>query len=181
MADKTQPIGVCDHCLEPIPEDLWYTRRGPRLYCSIDCRNTANSRTSKDIRAAKGKQRVKEGRWKNPAMLNPPSAKEQGERARKGRLREVAEGRWRNPALSDEARAKLSRPRKHSGPLHSAIEQLRQGKRLPELTPEERAAYSKYRSNLYAQRKAAMDPMEIEQQRARWRERYHRTKQTGKD
>lgn len=175
---KTEPIGICDLCKQEVAAP--YTSKGkPRRYCSVDCKNTANSRAGSEIRAAKARQRVKEGRWQNPAKLNPPSPAEQGERSRKGRLKEVTEGRWRNPALSDEARAKLSRPRKHSGPLHSAHEQLKQGKRLPELTPEERAAYSEYRRGLYAQRKAAMSAEEIEQQRARWRERYHRSKRRG--
>ena len=117
MKPKIQPVGICDHCLEPIPEDLWYTRRGPRLFCSIDCKNTANSRAGSEIRAAKARQRVKEGRWQNPAALNPPDPQEIGKGTRRIRLKEVAEGRWRNPALSDDARAKLSQPRKHEGTL----------------------------------------------------------------
>jgi hypothetical protein len=181
MAEKQQPVGICDLCRDPIPEDLWYTRRGPRLYCSIDCRNTANSRTGATIRSAQGKQRVKEGRWQNPIKLNPPAPEKQSETARKLRLKEVAEGRWRNPALTDEARAKLSQPRKHAGELHRAMEHMKQGMKLKELAPEERAAYNEYQRSLRAQRKAAMTEEAKEQQRARWRQSYHRYKDKGKD
>lgn len=181
MKSKVQPIGTCDLCLEPIPEDLWYTRRGPRLYCSIDCRNTANSRAGNAVRVEKLKQSVAEGRWQNPAKLNPPDPQEMGKGSRVTRLKEVAEGRWRNPALTDEARAKLSRPRKHSGALHRAIERMKQGEKLKELPPEERAAFNEYRRNLYAQRKAAMSDAERDEQRARWRKNYRRYERKGKD
>lgn len=181
MTAKQQPVGTCDLCLEPIPEDQWYTRRGSRRYCSIDCRNTANSRAGNEVRIAKLKRSVAEGRWQNPAKLNPPTPAEQGERSRKGRLKEVAEGRWRNPALTDEARAKLSRPRKHEGALHRAFERMKQGDKLTELTEEERAAFSAYQHERYTRRKAAMSAEEIERQRARWREGYHRYKKKDKD
>lgn len=76
MAEKVQPIGICDLCLAAMPRDRWYTRRGPRLYCSTDCRNTANSRAGAPIRTVKLKARVKAGTWQNPHHLNPPSKEE---------------------------------------------------------------------------------------------------------
>lgn len=181
MPDKQQPVGTCDLCLGPIPEDMWHTRFGPRLYCSIECRNTGNSRIGNPIRVEKLKQSIADGRWPNPAKINPPDPRNIGEGVSKHRREEVAKGRWRNPALTDEARAKLSKPRRHEGILHRAIERLKQGEKLADLTPEERAAYREYRRNLYAQRKAAMTPEEIEQQRARWRANYHRYKKKKED
>lgn len=125
MATKKQPLGICDHCLAQMPEDRHFTSKGkPRLYCSRDCRNTANSRAGSKKRSVKAKARVRRGEWQNPHHLNPPSPEEQARRARLGRLREVQAGTWRNPALSPEARKKLSRPRKHSGPLRQAIRKL---------------------------------------------------------
>lgn len=151
---KTQPIGTCDHCLGPIPADEWYTRRGPRRYCCIDCRNTANSRNGEPVRHAKMMERVEAGEWVNPRSLMTPEeiSAAQSEASRKGRLREVAEGRWRNPALTDAARAKLSRPRKHHGLLHTALEKLTAGKRMAELTVAERRVYHAYRTRLKRKR-----------------------------
>ena len=86
MAEKRLPVGICDYCEGPIPPGDWFTRRGPRLYCSVDCRNTANSRAGNAVRTAKQKARVAAGAWQNPAKLRPPTGEEQAARARKGRL-----------------------------------------------------------------------------------------------
>jgi len=167
---KTEPVGICDLCKGSIPPSEWYTRRGPRLYCSIDCRNTANSRAGNLVRTAKVLKRVEAGTWKNPAQLRPPTPEEQGERARKGRLREVEARTWRNPALTDQARVKLSRPRRHSGPLHSALEKLKQGARVADLTPDEQAAHRAYRREQQRSRWESM----TEEEKARRREQYRR-------
>ena len=187
MATKQKPMGICDHCEGAIPPGDWYTSHGkPRLYCSIDCRNTANSRNGTPARTAKLRQAVAEGHWQNPHHLHPPTAAEQAARSRKGRLREVAEGRWRNPALDPAARAKLSTPRKYAADpvLHSALEQLRQGARMVDLTAAEQARYRSYRreqelarrTELRAYQRAryrrimtATDPAARELLRARWR------------
>ncbi len=151
MREKQQPIGICDHCLSPMPRAMWYTRRGPRLYCSIDCKNTANSRNGNAVRVEKLRARVRRGEWENPAKLNPPSGEEQARRARLGRRREVEAGTWRNPALPDEARKKLSRPRKHRGLLHRVIEKLRHGS-VADLTEREKRVHRAYRRSLKRRR-----------------------------
>ena len=66
MTDKTAPVGTCDHCGGPIAPDEWHTRRGPRRYCSRECRNTANSRNGNPVRVAKLHEAVAAGRWVNP-------------------------------------------------------------------------------------------------------------------
>jgi len=148
MSSKVEPIGICDHCGDPIPRGEWRTSHGrPRRFCSVDCRNTANSRAGALIRSVKAKKRVAAGVWKNPRSFL--SVKENRElnvnAARKGRQREIAEGRWRNPALDDAAREKLSRPRTVTDPLvHRAIELMRQGMKLRELPAELRNAYNAY-------------------------------------
>lgn len=164
---KQQPIGICDLCLATILQSEWYTSKGkPRLYCSIDCKNASNSRAGAPIRSQKAKERVNRGEWQNPAHLNPPSGQEQARRARLGRKREVAAGTWRNPALSDEARRKLSRSRKHSGVLHQAIERLKQGVKVKDLTPEEQEAHRQYRRELAGLRRVEIN--------AYYRARYRR-------
>jgi hypothetical protein len=65
----------------------------------------------------------------------------------------VEAGSWRNPALADQAREKLSRPRRHSGVLHSAIEKLKQGAKVADLTPEEQEAHRAYRRGLQDRRR----------------------------
>lgn len=192
MAEKRLPIGTCDHCEGEIPVQDWYTSHGKlRRYCSIDCRNTANSRTGNPVRTAKLRQSVAEGRWQNPARLRPPTSAEQATRSRKGRLREIAEGRWRNPALGPAARVKLSRPRKHGADLvlHHALEQLRQGMKMSDLSAEERVRYQAYRRELRRARLAearayyraryrrimkATDPAARERLRALWRRQNQR-------
>ncbi len=164
MRDKQQPIGICDHCLQPMPRKMWYTRRGPRLYCGVDCKNTANSRNSKAIRAAKARERVARGEWQNPHFLNPPTPEEQARRSHLARKREVERGTWRNPALSAAARAKLSRPRKHNDLVHRALEKLRIGT-MADLTDEERDAYREYRRQLRLRRRNDLNRQA--------RERYH--------
>ena len=73
MATKQKPMGICDHCEGAIPPGDWYTSHGkPRLYCSIDCRNTANSRNGTPARTAKLRQAVAEGCWQNPQEPAPP-------------------------------------------------------------------------------------------------------------
>ena len=192
MVDKQKPIGVCDHCEGPIPRGEWYTSKGtPRLHCSFECKQTANSRKGNPTRVSKLVKRVAAGLWKNPRDgLDSETIKQlQSTASRKGRLREVAEGRWRNPALTDEARKKLSRPRKHSDVLHSAIEKLRTMK-MDELTIEERDAYHAYRSELrnarrdeinrlarerYHRRQSELSPEQRKKQRKKWR-RQNKTK-----
>lgn len=154
MSQKQKPIGICDFCGGSIPQAFWYTtKRKPRRYCCLDCKNTANSRAGSPVRREKALQRVANGTWICPAKVRPLTSAEQSARARKGRLREVAAGTWRNPALSAEAREKLSRPRIHSGVLHSAIEKLDQGLLMTDLTDEEREAYRNYRRELVAKKR----------------------------
>lgn len=158
MGDKVQPLGICDYCGGPINQD-WYTSHGkPRRYCSVDCRNAGNSRAGAPIRSTKAKQRIAEGRWVNPrTQMTPEQTHAAASRtARTIRLREVREGRWRNPALSPEARAKLSRPRKLTGVLHQALERIRTGAHIADLSPQQRAAYRLYKHEAWA----------------RWRERH---------
>lgn len=193
MATKLKPLGICDHCGGEIPKSQWYTtKRKPRLYCSRDCLNTANSRAGTPIRLEKVQARIASGEWQNPAALNPATPAEQSRRAGLGRKREVEAGTWRNPALTDEARIKLSRPRKHSGALHSAIEKLGRGVPSAELTDDEREAHREYRRRLrttrrdvinadyrarYRRRQAEMTDEERKAQRAKWREANHRRAQ----
>jgi hypothetical protein len=143
MIAKTAPVGICDHCAGPIHPDEWFTRRGPRRYCCIDCRNTANSRNGNPVRTAKLRESVAAGAWHNPRERMTPEqiSAVQSHASRAGRLREVREGRWRNPALDAAAREKLSRPRKHAGALHIAIERIRAGAHVADLTIDEQAAY----------------------------------------
>ncbi len=118
VTEKRLPIGICDHCAGPIPPGQWFHRRGPRLYCSLDCRNTANSRAGNQVRSEKAIARVKAGQWVNP-MANLTSEQMsaiESDVARKGRLREVAEGRWRNPGLTPEAREKNRQAHLKKGP-----------------------------------------------------------------
>ena len=195
MPTKKHPLGVCDLCNGPISPGDWYTsKRRPRLYCSIDCRNTANSRNGNPERVRKLRIAVAAGAWQNPAHLRPPTSAEQSDRSRQGRLREVAEGRWRNPGLTPEARAINSLPHKHSGPLAAAIEKLKVCRRLADLTDDEHAAYLAYSRALraarrdevnagyrrrYAERRAAMTEAEREAQRAKWRADNQRRKRTS--
>lgn len=187
MAEKKQPVGICDLCEGSIPRSKWYTsKRKPRLHCSRDCRNTANSRAGSAVRSRKAKKRVAAGAWQNPHHLNPPTSEEQAERARKGRKREVQEGSWRNPALTEAAKVKLSRPRRHEDNLvlHGAIERLKQGDKVSDLSDQEQEAYREYRRKLYEENKEAkrawyrdnyrkrqseMTDEEREAQRAKWR------------
>jgi hypothetical protein len=166
---KVQPLGICDLCGNAMPT---HTHHGVRIYCSIDCRNTANSRAGSPVRSAKAKKRVALGQWKNPALLISEEQRRQqnAESARKGRKREVAEGRWRNPALSDRARKKLSRPRvhKYNWRLHRALALLRKGTRLPDLPCDLRSAVRTYRRKLRANHR--------EEWNARAREKYRQRK-----
>lgn len=155
MREKQQPVGICDHCLKPMPRERWYTRRGPRLYCDIDCRNTANSRNGNPVRIQKLQKRIERGEWINPrsVLSAEENSRLNSHASRLGRLREVVRGVWRNPALSPAARAKLSRPRKHSGALHRAIKKLRTGK-MSDLSDEERVAWHEYRASLAKKHKS---------------------------
>lgn len=174
MTTKQQPTGICDHCLGPIPRAEWYTSKGgARLHCSVDCKNTANSRAGNPVRVEKLRARVAAGEWENPHLAHPPTGDEQARRARLGRLREVWAETWRNPALDDRAREKLSRPRKHTGTLASAIEKLGQGLSMAELTDEEVQAHREYRQKLFDARR--------EEANAKRRAWYHKKQATLSD
>jgi hypothetical protein len=188
VVNKVQPLGICDHCLGEIPADMGrYTSKGkPRLHCSRDCRNAANSQAGAAVRAKKARGRVARGEWQNPAELNPPSKEAQASGVSRARKAEVAAGTWRNPADSPEAREKLSRPRKHDDNpvLHRALEKLKSGT-VADLTDEEAEAHRVYRRNLgaahraefnarerarYRRQQETMTDAEREAQRAKWRE-----------
>lgn len=165
---KTAPLGICDLCGGPIANP--YTSKGkPRLYCSRDCRNTANSRAGSLERGRKVRERIASGEWVNPATINPPDPAKIGTGVRRVRLREVAEGRWRNPGLTPEARAKNSEPHIHSGALADAIEKLRRGK-MADLTPEEAEAYRAHARERRRQLWQSKTEEEREEMRRKWRE-----------
>lgn len=114
------------------------------MYCSRDCRNTANSQAGAAIRGQQTRERIERGMWVNPASLHAPDPEKVGLGVSRRRKREVASGTWRNPGLTPEARAINSRPRKHSGLLARAMEILRRG-RMADLTSEEADVYREYR------------------------------------
>lgn len=175
MTDKTAPLGICDLCGAKLDDP--YTSKGkPRRYCSVDCRNTGNSREGNPERVRKLHESVARGEWVNPHQVRPPTPEEQAARARKGRLREVAEGTWRNPGLTPEAREINSRPHKYSGPLAEAMERLKKG-RMKDLTPEQAAAYLAYRQAI----RDAMSEEEKEEHRRKRREQYRRRQEKRKN
>ena len=191
VSEKVEPVGVCDHCKGAIHPDQWYTRRGARRYCSVDCRNTANSRAGNPERTRKLRLAVKAGVWKNPAKLHPPTGEEQAARARLGRRREVQAGTWRNPGLTPQARTINSLPHKHAGALAAAIEKLGAGLGMAGLSDDEAAAYRAWRRSLRTARRDeanayhrrrwralqdAMTEEEREAQRERWRAAWKRRK-----
>lgn len=191
VSEKVEPVGVCDHCKGAIHPDQWYTRRGPHRYCSIDCRNTANSRAGNPERTRKLRLAVKAGTWKNPHHLHPPTGEEQARRAALGRRREVQAGTWRNPGLTPQARAINSLPHKHTGALATAIEKLGAGLGMAGLSDDEAAAYRAWRRSLRTARRDeanayhrrrwralqdAMTEEEREAQRERWRAAWKRRK-----
>lgn len=190
MPEKQRPVGICDLCGGPIPPGQWYTKRGPRLHCSLDCRNTANSRAGAPIRADKARQRVERGEWVSPRALMTPEeiSRVNSIAARKGRRREIEEGRWRSPAMAPEARQKLSRPRKHGDnpALHSALEKFKQGLTIADMTPEEQEAHRVYRRQLEAKRRDKIrayhhrryhEQMATEEGRAAARQRWQRERE----
>lgn len=165
-AEKRAAIGICDQCGGQIPVGDHYTSKGrPRLHCSIDCRQTANSRAGAPIRSRKAKQRVARGEWTNPADIHHPDPANISAGVSRARKAEVREGRWRNPALAEAAKRKLSRPRKHTGALARAIDKARTGG-MASLTPSEHRAYLRWRREL---RQARADAIRRYQ-----RERYRR-------
>jgi|GEM_PF-2097130 len=197
-ASKRLPIGICDLCGEPFPAGVsHYTTKGkPRLHCSIECRQTANSRAGNPKRVRKVKERISRGEWENPsAFVREDATDEEREEQRRRigvgakRIRdaEVREGRWRNPALNDAAREKLSRPRTIDDPvLHRAIERLGHGETMADLTTEEAEAYRahsrarraarKDEANAYA-REVYRKRMSTEAGRTRERERWERRRE----
>ncbi len=198
---KREPLGICDLCRGPIAPNDWYTTKGrPRLHCSIECRQSDNSRVGNPIRVAKIKQHIAAGTWKNPAHdLTPPQRSEISRRAGTvARTREVAEGRWRNPGLTPEARAINSRPEKHGDNpvLHHAFELMQQGVKLSEMPQAERDAYNANNRRLYAEkreekrakwnaaykrRQTVLTPEQRAAQRAKWREANRRKRVAGNE
>jgi len=136
----------------------FYTTKGtPRRFCSIDCRQTRNSRVGAPIRAEKARERVRRGEWQNPA--ESLTAEEVHEYARRGAAvraqqhrQALAEGTWQNPADAPGAREKLSQPRRHGDNpvLHRAIERLTQGASVADLTEAEAEAHRAWRRELRA-------------------------------
>lgn len=184
---KIRSVGVCDLCGGAIPRGEWYTSKGaPRLHCSLECKQTANSRAGNPKRIAKLRQAIARGEWQNPrAHMTPEEiSKAQAHASKTARTREVAAGRWRNPALDAKARKKLSRPRKHYGRLHRALELLRAGVKARDLPEDLRKSHQRYRRRLakrngaqrrawyrewYRKRQAALTPKQRAAQRAEWR------------
>jgi acyl-CoA reductase-like NAD-dependent aldehyde dehydrogenase len=91
----------------------------------------------------------------------------------------VAAGRWRNPALTDAARAKLSRPRRHTGALHNALEKLKRGLRVADLTAEQQDAHRAYRRQQRAELWARMTEEQRARLRAKWRADVRRRRVTN--
>lgn len=151
MADKTAPLGVCDHCGGMILDTPYTSKHKPRRYCCVACRNTANSQAGAGVRSQKAKKRVAAGVWVNPlAFETPESRREHARKAGQATAEQhkaaIVAGTWRNPALSQKARRKLSRPRTIADPvLHRAYERLNAGAHMADLTPEEQDACRAHR------------------------------------
>jgi DNA-binding XRE family transcriptional regulator len=181
MADKIKPLGVCDLCGERFPSGVsLYTSKGtPRLFCSLECRNTANSRAGAPIRSRKMHERIQRGEWQNPAeSMTEEDRREYARRGGQVRAKQhreaLAAGTWQNPANAPGAREKLSRPRRHGDNplLHSAMKKLDSGLRMADLTLEEAAEYRRYRGRLRDKRRR--------QWRAYYRRRYRLRMSTKK-
>jgi ribosome-binding protein aMBF1 (putative translation factor) len=154
---------LCELCGEDVDQHGlgYYTSKGkPRRFCSILCRNTANSREGAPIRAAIQQQRVKAGLWQNPGDF--VTDEERREFARMGgavraeqHQEALDEGTWENPADAPGAREKLSRPRKHGDnpDLHRALEKLKAGGSVTDLTEAEAAAHRKYKRKVERRRR----------------------------
>jgi len=178
MKTKVAAVGVCDFCGEKFPAEVSpYTTKGkPRLYCSLECRQTANSRDGAPIRSRKTRERIERGEWENPSpFVRADATDQEREEARRKigatmarkRLAEVQAGAWRNPAYAAAAREKLSRPRIHGDnpALHSALERLRRGCSIADLTPEEAEAHREYRRTLRVAHRSEVNAIA--------RQRYH--------
>ena len=155
------PFGwpLCELCGEEMA-DPYTAKRRKRRFCSIQCRNTANSRVGAHIRARKARERVRRGEWENPAAHLTTEqiheAARRGGQVRAGQHHEAIEaGTWQNPADAPGAREKLSRPRRHGDnpALHRAIEKLGRGASVSDLSPEEAEAHRAHRRQLYAARR----------------------------
>lgn len=91
--EKVAPVGTCDYCGKGIPVGEWWTSKGrPRLHCSLECRQAANSRKMEN-RAEWMRERIESGDWVNPATINKPTSETISKNSRAARLREVEEGR----------------------------------------------------------------------------------------
>ena len=72
--EKVAPVGTCDYCGKGIPVGEWWTSKGrPRLHCSLECRQAANSRKMEN-RAEWMRERIECGDWVNPATINKPTS-----------------------------------------------------------------------------------------------------------
>ncbi len=61
--EKVAPIGTCDYCGKGIPVGEWWTSKGrPRLHCSLECRQAANSRKMEN-RSEWMRERIESGDW----------------------------------------------------------------------------------------------------------------------
>lgn len=159
MTDKIAPIGICDLCGSQIPAGDHYTRRGPRRYCSVECKNTGNSRAGEPVRYRKLLARIAAGTWTNPreGMTPEQVSAVQARASRTTRTREVSEGRWRNPALGLAARranADAARDRWADPEMAAAMRPLpadaRTGRsglliRASLISPDRNAAFVAYR------------------------------------
>ncbi len=152
------PWPACELCGEDVNQHglgYWTTKGRPRRFCSLECRQSNNSREGTPIRTALTRERIKAGTWENPVNFTTPEQRREygklGGEVRAETLRaEVEAGTWQNPADAPGAREKLSRPRKYADNpvLHSAIEKLGQGYSVSDLTSEEAEAHRQYRRKL---------------------------------
>lgn len=194
MPDKTNPIGICDYCGEAIL-DSWYTTAGtPRLYCCDHCKGKGISRVTRFAISRKAKERVANGTWVNPAVVNPPSPVRIGEGVRRAALRKVAEDEAADPALAHAARRVLAIRQRKDATLRRALDKVERRVPTADLTPAELDAYAAYRAELdtarreyhltwkrawYQAQRAALTDDEREAQRARWREATQRKRVKG--
>ena len=154
MAMKQRPLGICDHCGGPIPPDEWYTSKGKsRLYCSRDCRNTANSRAGSPARSEKIRRRIKAGTWRNPALSDTARAKLSRPRKHSGPLAQAIEKLGRGLAMADLTPEEQAAYRQYQAELRQA--------RRDEINA---AARRRYR-----QKQSTLTDEEREAQRAKWR------------
>lgn len=176
--EKIESIGVCDNCKTIMPDELWYTDYGIRLFCSFSCQQGVLSVATGDARSIKMRERYALGTSKRPDLIRKALNINISEGRKKSTAKPVSKPEGFNSG-KQRPRTRIDNPVLYEAQrkLNLANKEKRED-RYADMTPEEREAIREYQQQ--HKLKAREKQKKLKERFDQWSGSYQAKKRNGK-